>query len=149
MQHAGLWRSVCEFRIKCRCKLEKSPADARRVGICAFDGREDLRRIESWLRRCFPTPYPVRVMVRRLPGGEAGARGVTVRNGRRLWIILHERMNWDLSVDTLLHEYAHAAEWRHEAVEARRPDHDDAWALAYGRIYRRFWDEGGRLEALR
>ena len=108
--------------------------------------RNDLRKIEAWLRKKFATPYPVRVIVRRIARKEK-ARATTERVGKRIVITINERLNWDLAVDCLLHEFAHAVDFRHESVERRRPDHDDQWALAYGKVYRSFWDEGGREEA--
>ena len=114
------------------------------------------------LGKAFPTPYPVSVLfVPKLaedPDPTWRVRGVTRRQGRRIWIILDRRFpRWAMH-DTLNHEWAHALDWRPESVERMRIDqrvvdnwsenakalrqyeheqvHDDHFYLDLGRIER-------------
>lgn len=91
----------------------------------------------EWLRKQFPTPYPVELRWRKRIADDP--YGVSYRVGRRLYVVLSDsacRHKRDV-VNVLLHEWAHCMEWRHETMERRRHhDHDDAWGLAYARIYR-------------
>jgi len=102
----------------------------------------------------FPTPFPVTV---RCPKKIAAARGskpleaktgdygITRQAGRRVIISIAVRsgISRGAVIDALIHEWAHAATIRHADIELNRCAHDDEWALMYGRIYRRFFDEDG------
>lgn len=113
----------------------------------------DCADLFAWLVATFPTPYPVTLRWRgRISfGGEGrhlpkrtrarGIFGVTWFYGRRIEIWLSRRRcrSGALAEDTLIHEYAHAVTLRHDRIERHREaDHDDEWALAYGRILRAY-----------
>lgn len=101
-----------------------------------------LKQVAAWLRDTFPTPFPVYVRMvdrRQLPE----QFGDTLRRGRRIRIRILGNLPWHTAVETLLHEWAHAVCWTFEHVESWKPDHDDHWAVTYGRIYRHFYDLGG------
>lgn len=121
--------------------------------------RDRILQIARWLAVEFPAPYPVTVKcvkkIAALPGAgpierRTGDAGETYRYGRRISIRIAARPSIGrLSlIDTLFHEWAHAASMRHANLEqnrARVGGHDDEWALMFGRIYRRFIDEGGHI----
>src|SRR5690554_2848940 len=94
------------------------------------------------LRETFPTPYPV--TLRWVPRLADDRFGVTRRIGRRFVITLSESTcsrKHDV-VETVLHEYAHAIDWRHDRVERRnRPDHPEEFWIVFGRLYRAYWGE--------
>ena len=118
-----------------------------------------VARVAEWLAKHHPTPYPVALKwVRRIPaehrrvksrdrerGDYAATYTLSDAGKLRLEIHLSRRM-----LRTLIHEWAHAASHRHWKLEVRRPPglHDEEWGLAYARIYRAFYDEGGWMEAL-
>ncbi len=121
--------------------------------------RDRILQIARWLAVEFPTPYPVTVKCVRkiaaLPGvgpieQRTGDAGETYRYGRNITIRVTVRpglVRWTV-IDALIHEWAHAATMRHANLEQRRArvgGHDDEWALMFGRIYRRFIDEGGHI----
>lgn len=98
--------------------------------------RERLVRLLVDLRKVAPTPYPVIVQQRKLPGRSIHrVDGLTLRKGRRLYIVIDPRLTWAETVEVALHEWAHAATWRHDHLEQRRVAHDHEWALCYGKIY--------------
>jgi hypothetical protein len=104
-----------------------------------------LRQVERWLAANFPTALPVRVYVRDLT---PPVQGKTQRSRDEFTLTLARtlvRPGWQLSHEVLIHEWAHAFSWRPhlEEDEVFAVDHNEEWALAYGRIYRAFFDEGG------
>ena len=113
--------------------------------------RDRLYQIRRWLSAVFRTPYPValRCVKRIAPDNDNElVHGETYRWGRHIVIRIAVRPGVILhnAVDSLLHEWAHAVSMRHDAIEEKRLNHgahDDEWGLAYGKIYRRFYDEGG------
>jgi len=70
--------------------------------------------------------------------------------GKKTIIRVGNWLSWGEQIDTLLHEWAHAATIRHYDIETQRirhGGHDDEWALMYGRIYRAFNDQLGWLRS--
>jgi len=114
--------------------------------------KERTLQIVGWLRKVHPPPLPVRVIFRPICVGKHWTQsydGTTSRKGRTIWIIIDGRLKTYSMIETALHEWAHAMTWRHEALEKKgyHPDHGDEWALAYGRVYRHYHDQGGREES--
>lgn len=116
--------------------------------------RSEVEACAAWLREHFATPYPVRIkwvphLKQEDPKISARERATgifacTERKGRVFVISLSLRANRTIAqaVDSLLHEWAHCATWRHERVERKRQfDHDDTFALVYWRAYRGWIDE--------
>jgi hypothetical protein len=104
--------------------------------------------VANWLRHEFVTPYPVDLRVEKIPpeGGEKCFGDVRLLKGRLL-IRIDPRVAWETAIEILLHEYAHCHSWMHHKVDKDRPHHSDEWGLAYARIYRRFNEEGGDIDA--
>ena len=126
--------------------------------MAARSNRDRVLQIARWLAVEFPTPFPVTVQTPKkiaavLGSGAIEARigdcGVTGQRGRRITIRIAVRPYFPRAsiIDSILHEWAHAATIRHADIEMNRGDHDDEWALMYGRIYRRFVDEGGHKDS--
>ncbi len=92
----------------------------------------------EWLREHHPTPYPTQVYLERIPGrGVRRTDGITLLDERKLRIILDNRLTWAEMIEVLIHEWAHAMDWRHARMENRRDaDHSESWGLYYARIYR-------------
>ncbi len=123
----------------------------------ARSNKDRLHQIARWLAVTFPTPYPVTLRcvkkIAALPGStpiekKQGDAGENYREGRKIVIRVAVRPGTQRAfvVDSLLHEWAHAVTMRHDVIEGRRTEHgghDDEWGLAYGKIYRRFVDDGG------
>lgn len=123
----------------------------------ARSNKDRVHQIARWLAAEFQTPYPVTVRcVKKIAAHrndnlvirKTGYYGETERVGRR--IIIRVAVRPSISrysmTDTLLHEWAHAVSLRHDIIEDKRLDHgahDDEWGLAHGKIYRRFYDDGG------
>ena len=118
----------------------------------ARSNRDRVLQIARWLAVTFPTPFPTVVKpvkkIAAMPGADSlqrriGDYGETYRQGPKIIIRIAVRPGISRSsvVDSILHEWAHALQGdrRMECVGG----HDDEWALAYGRIYRRFHDDGG------
>ena len=119
--------------------------------------RDRVMQVGRCLAVRFPTPYPVTL---RCPKKIAAHRneeaiirltgyfGETWQEGRKIVIRIAVRKGiarYEAN-STLLHEWAHAVTLRQSKIEDKRLSHgghDDEWALAYGKIYRWFYDEGG------
>ncbi len=91
------------------------------------------------LRKEWRTPHPVRVAL--TTGLPPQVKGTCTRNGRTLHIHLNSRFPLYVLQEVLLHEWAHAITWPHARLERHQPMHPDEWALAYGRLYRWWYDE--------
>jgi hypothetical protein len=37
--------------------------------------------------------------------------------------------------------------WKHASMEAYTSDHSDEWGLAFSKLYRHFYDDGGDMES--
>jgi hypothetical protein len=116
-----------------------------------------LLQVGDWLRATFQTPYPVIFRIAKKIAADpedrpatkrTGYYGSTERVGRTIVIRIACRpgIRRDDLFQSILHEFAHAVSMRHDKIEDGRLSHgahDDEWGLAYGKIYRRFYDEGG------
>ena len=125
--------------------------------MAARSNRDRVLQIARWLAVEFPTPFPVTVKITKKIAAsrsapvldrQIGDSGETCQDGRRIFIRVAVRPSIPRgeSNHTILHEWAHAATIRHANIEMERVScggHDDEWALMYGRIYRRFYDEDG------
>ena len=86
-----------------------------------------LRTI-AWLRRTFPTQYPVTVQSTR----KIQNLGEIVFIGKRFLIRIKRDKPIDMRIGALLHEWAHALTWF--GAQANE-DHSAEWGLAHTSIY--------------
>jgi hypothetical protein len=110
-----------------------------------------LPKVEEWLMANYPTPFPVKVVVKKDVKFEGQwCYGVTNRRGRKLTISIREMRCRSCFWNTLIHEWAHAHTWGHDKLEFRRRSegHDDVFILAAGKIERHLFIEGGQKEVL-
>jgi hypothetical protein len=114
----------------------------------ALRKRERIAQIFDWLVSEFPTPMAVDLKMRKRTG-KLKLLGWVERDGRRLSLHINTRAPLYVCVDTVLHEFGHAMSWPASRLENSKPDHDETWALAYGRIYAVYHDGGGRLRSYR
>jgi hypothetical protein len=82
---------------------------------------------------------------------EYGDRADCAREGKRFLIRISLRANpciWDVT-DALLHEWAHARTWKHEALERRHRGyiHTPEYWLGYGEIFCAYYEDGGYRES--
>ena len=120
-----------------------------------------LLQIVQWLKKEFPTSHPVTFRFAKKIAASADATPMQKRTGN--WgeaslvgrkiivrIVVRKGVLRSQSIETLLHEWAHAVTFKSAKLEAQRPDlgyHDKEWALKFGQIYRKFIDEGGAEES--
>jgi hypothetical protein len=102
-----------------------------------------VRELAAELRRAVPLAYPVRVRTRKLPRGHAGDDALTelVQAGdrREFRITLAPHVKCPVCRHmNLLHEWSHAANWRHD-YDLPSTNHDDfhdgAWGATYSKVY--------------
>ena len=110
--------------------------------------RDRLHQVANFLRHEFSTPYPVTLRIEKIPYEEGPCFGHVMLHRRRFIIRIDPLLPWEIAVDYLLHEWAHCHAWAHQKIDKERPDHSDEWGLAYARIYRRFYEEDGDLDAM-
>jgi len=114
---------------------------------CSPYRRGRLRQVEKWLRQEFPTPFPTSVRVQK-KNKQFTYLGFTYRQGNKIFILIWSGLAWHSAVETLLHEWAHAQIVTFDHVEASyKTEHDENWAIHYGKIYRAFFDDGGWQES--
>jgi hypothetical protein len=100
-----------------------------------------LRRWVREFRKLFPTDLPVRVSRRRFPRDPKTRRpefaGWCTRWDHIIEIQIEETLDRCATIDTLMHEWAHA---RREEDETREVfEHDDAFWIELGSMYRAYW----------
>ena len=101
--------------------------------------RGRLKQCEAWLRKHYAPRRKTLVRYRQLtpPGKHIEYGGTDEVNGK-LIISIDSRLGWYDSIHALLHEWPHATTW-----DVKTAPHGPEWAAAYGRIYARWFDEGG------
>ena len=105
-------------------------------------------QVFRWLYSEFPPPYPTELHIRNsVRWRQRKCAGETSWQASRLTVDLDGRLTWMDAIETLLHEWGHVASWQQVCIEWDRPHHDDEWALMYGRIYRAYHDDDGRVRS--
>ena len=99
------------------------------------------RRLLVWLRQEFILRHSVTVRRKRMTTNATDC-GECIFNSRhkRFVINIEKRQHNPLTIDSVLHEWAHALTWFGSDDDHHGPE----WGLAYAKIYRRFlrWDYG-------
>lgn len=125
-----------------------------------------IKQTEVWLNNNFPTPYPVIVKWASKIAAEPKAPKSVKDSGHYgdcsylnsnivIRISLKTNRQISVAVETLLHEWAHACVmqnnrvWSRLSEDAQLEEHPNEFWLAYGKIYREFYDYGGSIEAFR
>ena len=102
------------------------------------------RKSVYWLRKNFPITYPISVRCKdRL--NKANDLGRCIQfDDNSIKIEISNKQCFDLKIDALIHEWAHAV-----SIDSKNIDeHGDDWGKAYSRIYRKFikWDFGRKID---
>lgn len=94
------------------------------------------RKTIAWLRRNFPSRYPV--VVRSVP---LKIHGDTDYEKNKFLVRINSKKSHSARIDTILHEWAHVLTW---FGAGHYEDHPDEWGLCWGKIYRTFveWNYG-------
>ena len=97
------------------------------------------RKLLNWLRREHPLSKRVRVRQKHLKD-----QGDCDYVNHCFVINIESRQCYNLRMDALLHEWAHASTWFGNDDD----EHGSEWGLAYARLYRSFltWNYGEGLE---
>ena len=111
------------------------------------------RMMVAWLRRAFPLAKPVSVRCRT---GEVmpllGSRHVLASCellGEKFLIRIDRKQCYELRMDALIHEWAHAMTWFGAespwfGANPQANEHGAEWGIAYAKLYSGFeeWDHG-------
>lgn len=111
--------------------------------------RDRLHQIHHWLQANYPTPFPTILRIKELPNPRQFA-GENYYSSTRLIIRIHKHLPVWLSIDTLLHEYAHCMTHRHDRLERKRMEeggHDPEWGIAYARLLTDFTYKTGEEDS--
>ncbi len=96
--------------------------------------RECLVSVLEYLQEELPCSYPARVRIMQLEGEYGYCDVRKNKDGEHYFlIVVCKGMDFLLSKDTLLHEYAHALCW--ESCPDEEP-HGPEWGVAFSRVYR-------------
>lgn len=111
----------------------------------AIPMRKRLKQTEVWLRKNFPTPYPVTVRIIKF---QDDACGECYRLNKNIVIRINKETPRHEQISSLIHEWAHAMTWPNSRLEKINAlEHPDEWGLDYAKIYRGWFDFGGFLES--
>jgi hypothetical protein len=121
----------------------------KRPGYEAFRG--DLARLRLELPPARPVVVRTKVFPESFP---AMTFGECVRRSERYVIRLNAKMDQNMAIETLCHEWAHALAWNYSLdklgwdpevtrEEFEAASHDEAWGCAYSRVWRVYSGGGG------
>ena len=106
--------------------------------------KDRLRQVLRWLTSTYKAPYRrVELRFRKLARGTIGLCIEGKKNRSTIWIYLDPEMPSGFATEVLIHEYAHAIVFPSFATGAIE-EHGPEWAGAYGKLYRHYFDNGGR-----
>ena len=122
--------------------------------------RRRVKQVHKWLEDNFVTPYPVKVTWVKKVHAEENEPPAVIKSGHygecvwespyvliRLSSTQCDRV--ELAIDTLLHEWAHAMVmanarvWSSLEKRGELEAHSNEFWLAYGKLYRAWYDEEG------
>jgi hypothetical protein len=114
-----------------------------------------LKQIEAWLRAHFATPYPVKVLYMKKDiidiHDQCKMDGATHLLNNELIIELDIRVPERFVIDMMIHEWAHAMDWRTTRLEKTREEqklvHPPEWGVALAAIYTEYYDNKGYEDA--
>lgn len=110
------------------------------------DNRKNLAHIILKLKAMFPTAHPVRIKTVKKTKGKQNFGYIQLIDTDKknpYFLINLLRTEYEIMLDSLIHEYGHAMSWKlayneHTEVEF----HDESWAIEYSKLYRLFIDPG-------
>lgn len=116
-----------------------------------------INQVFNWLKDNFTTPYPVMLVFPSelidssiSDSWERSYYAEIKMVDRNLVIYMSKKKcfkNWDTALETLLHEYAHALDWRSSRIQNDRRHHGPEWGLYFAMLYEQFYDLGGSDES--
>ena len=129
--------------------------------MMARNVEERALQVLRWCESRWPTPYPVKLHWRKelLDKSEKYKKdqpyhAETFLDTGVIRIYLSRKLcrHYTVAVDTILHEYAHARDWRHARVERGkrgegRKIHGPEWGLFYAEHVDAFYDQDGWKES--
>lgn len=107
--------------------------------------RNRLHSIHNYLKSKFITPFPTRLIVIDPKDKKISQKimGTSSRVKGSIYITIDGNLEYSRAAEVLAHEYSHAMTWTFKRLESVRAHHCDEWGLAYARVYRDLWEEGG------
>jgi len=104
------------------------------------------RKSLYWLRVNFPLENKISVKCKnKLSSDDPNDAGVCIQfDDNSVKIEINKKQCFDLKIDALIHEWAHALTFDSKNID----DHGDDWGKMYSRIYRKFvkWNFGEKTE---
>lgn len=102
--------------------------------------KKDCNKLIAHLRNFLPTDIPVKLTRDKMDPGHHGECYLVVpkKDPDKAYyrIRINKLLSWDAQWVTIIHEYAHALQWRGEAQESTRlSDHDAEWGIALARCF--------------
>jgi len=112
--------------------------------------RDRFARCEQalrWLVSEYPPGRRIRLEWVDVFHGEPSVVGQTFREGGEIVIELRRLRCRSCLLETLMHEYSHAASWPVASAELTAPDHPPAFWALFGEISDRWHHDGGSEES--
>ena len=112
---------------------------------------KELRKIAKQIEAIYPAMYPISVSVKDLPDCDGYTHLIKRKKKSRIEVVINsysgkrgqlDTMIMAMQIDTLIHELAHAIQWRPQRQEEGllNHHHNEEWGIAMAKIYR-LWGE--------
>lgn len=92
-----------------------------------------LYKLARYLRKQVPATLPIYLRVKNLPP-KCKYCGYCTCNGTKFTIIIGKAGSYQVAIDTLLHEWAHAISWNLDQGDT----HGSYWGVALSNVYLAF-----------
>lgn len=110
------------------------------------ENRVKFLKIVNKLKKICPTAYPIKIRTvpkKKKKQNYGHIQFIDYDKKKIYFLISLMQTEYEVMVDSLIHEYAHALNWKlihneHSEVEF----HDESWAVEYSKLYRMFIDPG-------
>jgi len=112
----------------------------------SVEARKRLIKVINKVKKMFPAAYPVKIKTVKKNRSKQNYGRIQLVDKDKKNIYFHITLmqtDYEIMIDTYLHEYAHALAWKLLHNESNDAEfHDEGWAIEYSKLYRMFIDPG-------
>lgn len=112
----------------------------------SVEARKRLIKVINKVKKMFPAAHPVKIKTVKKNRSKQNYGRIQLVDKDKKNIYFHITLmqtDYEIMIDTYLHEYAHALAWKLLHNESNDVEfHDEGWAIEYSKLYRMFIDPG-------